>query len=63
MGKYLLSDFVAKEVACAAGADGPLCLNVLGVGPHKVAEGALVGNLARAVNHADLETRREEVCL
>ena len=43
----------AEEPSCTTRGHAP-GLNLLGVGPHQVAEGALVRNLAEAVNRADL---------
>jgi len=52
----LFDDVGAKEVARAARREAPP-VNVLGVGPHEVAHGALVRHLDLAVQHADLVQR------
>jgi hypothetical protein len=44
----------AEEVASAAGRQAP-ALDVLGVGPHEVAHGAVVGDLLLAVNYTNLQ--------
>lgn len=49
----LVYDFAAEQVASTTWTDHP-SWNVVGVGPHQVAHGAVVGNFLLPVNHADL---------
>ena len=49
----VVSDFWAEYPSCASGIDGPV-LDVFGVGPHQIAEGAFMGNFNFSVNGSDL---------
>ncbi len=54
---HLLGDGAAKEVAGATRADSP-AVNVLGVGPHQIAVGALVRDLLCPVDGPDLASKQ-----
>ena len=51
-------DLGAEQPAGTAGRNGPsLTGEVLGIGPHQIAEGTFVRNLLLSVNHSDLIER------
>ncbi len=49
----LVDDLVAKEPACASAAVGP-CVDLFGIGPHKISEGSLSGDLHFPIDLSDL---------
>ena len=49
----VIGNFWAEHPSCSSGVDGPI-LDILGIGPHQIAEWSLMGNLDSSVDGSDL---------